>query len=227
MKECYKSSEIARRLNMQHVRLLGTIRRVQSSLDKIEKDESSPFQSMATGFKAVEKQSVYRGQKFTYYAMNRQFLLLLLTRVKSNNSLEIVITLFTDMLSSDIFKGEDSDTLYLMMSALNVGSKQPEKIFKRYIVSNFKRIFRGYTLISEEYKLPDGDRIDLLAEETKTGRDVVIEIKPKPVSAHKQLRSYGYYFENPILINVTPSPVKSKADGIKYVVCKNYKDPQC
>lgn len=96
-----------------------------------------------------------------------------------------------------------------------------ESNYHKTIVNNFNNYFQDYTLIGNEVLTDDGaDRIDILAKCNNTGRDVIIELKVGNRSAHKQLRSYAYEFENPILINLSEEDVKNKRDGITYLTYK-------
>lgn len=104
----------------------------------------------------------------------------------------------------------------------NDRNPRSEAKYHQAIVSNFKDYFQEYTLAGSEVTTDDGaDRIDILAKCDKTGRDVIIELKIGGKSAHKQLRSYAFEFENPILINVSEDDVKNKRDGITYLTYKD------
>lgn len=100
-------------------------------------------------------------------------------------------------------------------------SGKSEFNYHKAIVDNFNDYFQDYTIIGNEVVTDDGaDRIDILAKCNKTGRDVIIELKIGGKSAHKQLRSYAYEFENPILINLSEDDVNNKRDGITYLTYK-------
>lgn len=93
-----------------------------------------------------------------------------------------------------------------------------EKHYHTELAVNFSDYFDGYSFVASEWVTNDGaDRIDILATCDKTDRDVIIELKLGAKSAHKQLRSYAYEFDNPILINISESEVKNKRSGIKYL----------
>lgn len=98
-----------------------------------------------------------------------------------------------------------------------------ERNYHKKLVSNFESAFPEYRYVGSEVRPigEDLDRIDILATCSKTLRDVIIELKIGDKSAHKQLRSYAYGFENPILINITERDVKNKRKGIIY---KTFKD---
>jgi hypothetical protein len=93
-----------------------------------------------------------------------------------------------------------------------------EKKYHSFIVDNFYQIFVDYEFIKNEFALSgeDRDRIDILAKEKSTGRPVIIELKLGDISAHKQLRSYAYHFDNPILINVSERLPRSMREGVIY-----------
>ena len=93
-----------------------------------------------------------------------------------------------------------------------------EREYQKEISDNFNDYFDDYSFVGSEWVTSDGaDRIDILACCKKTDRDVVIELKLGSKSAHKQLRSYAYEFENPILINISEQEVKNKRQGIQYL----------
>lgn len=97
-------------------------------------------------------------------------------------------------------------------------SHKSEAQYHQIIVENFKDYFSRYDFTGNEVVTKDGaDRIDILARCSETGRDVIIELKVGNKSAHKQLRSYAYEFENPILINISEYDVRNKRDGIIYL----------
>ena len=107
---------------------------------------------------------------------------------------------------------------YLLCNGNERKSNRSEKYYHEEIVNNFNDYFDDYDFVGNEVVTSDGaDRIDILAECKKTCRDVIIELKLGCKSAHKQLRSYAYEFENPILINISEQEVKNKRDGITYL----------
>ena len=97
-----------------------------------------------------------------------------------------------------------------------------EANYHNLIVDNFEAYFPNYKLVDSEALTSDGaDRMDILAKCKSTGRDVIIELKVGCKSAHKQLRSYAYDFEDPILINISEDLVKNKRGGIEYLTYKD------
>jgi len=108
--------------------------------------------------------------------------------------------------------------MYLSKYRARQDGRFDEKKYHSFMVANFKKIFPDYEFIRNEFALSgeDRDRIDILARELLTGRPVIIELKVGDRSAHKQLRSYAFHFENPILINVSERLPRSMRDGILY-----------
>lgn len=93
-----------------------------------------------------------------------------------------------------------------------------ESHYHNNIINNFSAYFPNYDFVDNEVVTSDGaDRIDILARCKKTGGDVIIELKVGNKSAHKQLRSYAYDFEKPILINISEDEVRNKREGITYL----------
>ena len=89
--------------------------------------------------------------------------------------------------------------------------ERSESRIKNKIVDNFNKYFKDYTLVKTEYQLPDKRRIDILAKDNISGRDVVIELKSTTgYNTNPQLLHYGSFFKNPILIGVNHSGKKLK-----------------
>ena len=89
--------------------------------------------------------------------------------------------------------------------------ERSETRIKNKIVDNFDKYFPSYTFIKTEYQLPDKRRIDILAKDNISGRDVVIELKSTTgYNTNPQLLHYGSFFKNPILIGVNHSGKKLK-----------------
>ncbi|WP_075810085.1 endonuclease NucS domain-containing protein [Clostridium perfringens] len=82
--------------------------------------------------------------------------------------------------------------------------KQSEEYLQKYIIENFEQIFPNYRFKAREYYLGSKERIDILAEEKSTHRDVIIELKSfyKKRDTNKQLLNYAKFFDDPILISV-------------------------
>lgn len=95
--------------------------------------------------------------------------------------------------------------------------KHTEEYLQDYIIKNFDTIFPDYKFKAKEYYLKSKERIDILAEEKYTHRDVIIELKSfyEKRDTNKQLISYGKNFNNPILIGINHSG--KKLDNIIYM----------
>lgn len=105
---------------------------------------------------------------------------------------------------------------------LHSESSKSEKNYHGKLVDFFDTAFPYLEFIASEVRPHDDDRdrIDILAKCKDTGRDAIIELKLGSKSAHKQLRSYSYGFDNPILINVSEEEVRVKREGIIYTTFK-------
>lgn len=108
--------------------------------------------------------------------------------------------------------------MYLSRRADYRSSRVGEKKYHDFIVKNFNDIFPSFVFVKNEVALSgeDRDRLDILAKEKESGRPVIIELKLGNRSAHKQLRSYAFHFENPILINISESLPNAMREGILY-----------
>jgi hypothetical protein len=78
-----------------------------------------------------------------------------------------------------------------------------ETEMRNLIIKNFYKIFKNFKFVQKEFTVNKIGKIDILAKEIKTNRDVIIEIKVKNKNPNKQLISYGNEFKNPILIGIT------------------------
>lgn len=109
-----------------------------------------------------------------------------------------------------------------MSDANRRGGKISEKKYHGKLIDFFDSAFPYLEFIGSEIRPHDDDRdrIDILAKCKESGRDAIIELKLGNKSAHKQLRSYAYGFEDPILINVSEDDVKTKREGIVYTTFK-------
>lgn len=97
-------------------------------------------------------------------------------------------------------------------------NKAKEKDYQGLLIERFSSAFPYLDFVASEVRPSDDDRdrIDILAKTKDNNRDVIIELKLGKRSAHKQLRSYAYGFNDPILINVSEEDVDNKRDGIIY-----------
>lgn len=96
----------------------------------------------------------------------------------------------------------------------NAGTTESE--YKQKIVNNWSEsTLSDLTFVGAEVVVPDLDRIDILAKDND-GRDVLVELKKGAKDGYRQLRAYGFFYENPRLINVSEEPVKRPKEGIEY-----------
>jgi len=95
-------------------------------------------------------------------------------------------------------------------------SKCSEELYKKALIQNFNMAFPIYDFVKSERVTIDYDRIDILAKCKETNRDVIIELKVGNKSGHKQLRSYAYEFDNPILINISEQLPKRECADVAY-----------
>ena len=124
-----------------------------------------------------------------------------------------------DIISSDVNSVVDLFLAECVMSAAKEKNRITEKDYQNELVLNFGKYFPQYNIKAAEMKISqsDNDRIDIYAKCKTTHRDVIIEIKMGAKSAHKQLRSYAWEFDEPILINLSEKPVKTQREGIVYL----------
>lgn len=100
-------------------------------------------------------------------------------------------------------------------------NKLTEKIIKDYIISNFNKIFPNYTFIGTEIPIKNIGRIDILALDNISKRDVIIEIKKGTENPNKQLLAYSHNFDNYILVGITNMKKELYLDEIKYYTLKD------
>lgn len=216
------SVDLSKKIDIKHAQLSRIIVRLLTDLAKVD-------HCFTDNFKCVSRVGSYRGQDFTVYDMTRGFFLVLCSRIKKTKSLSIILSSVSELFEAESIISERDDgaqlDLYKGLFMLNlelskVGEKaQQESIFKQFIISNFEKLFPYYNFKGSEVGINDGDRVDILAEEKMTKRPVIMELKVSPISAHKQLRSYNFNFNNEaILVNLTPVdvPAKKHVDGIIY-----------
>lgn len=219
------SSVVARKFGQKHGYVAAVIKKLQKDLDAISEDDV--FNFLATEVMIREEKKEYRGREYIGYSMNRIAYMLLISRINCSLAFQNTLANLSSILLLEERVAELDDksresefykSIYLTNLALNaIDRKAPELEIHKKVVLEFGTLFPLYTFIKSEYVLPDGDKVDILAKEKTTGRDVIIELKAVNKSAHKQLRSYAVHFKNPILINVTPGKVKNKVKGIMYV----------
>ena len=124
-----------------------------------------------------------------------------------------------DIIRSDVNNVVDLFLAECVMSAAKEKNRINEKDYQNELTLNFCKYFPQYSIKAAEMKISqsDNDRIDIYAKCKTTHRDVIIEIKMGAKSAHKQLRSYAWEFDEPILINLSEKPVKTQREGIVYL----------
>jgi hypothetical protein len=93
-----------------------------------------------------------------------------------------------------------------------------EKMLESSIIESFSEFedLNHYVFVKKQVNTPNG-RIDILAKCKKTHADVLIEVKKRRASGHRQLFDYARYYDNPILINLSEIECKNKVDGIIYL----------
>lgn len=92
-----------------------------------------------------------------------------------------------------------------------------ETDYVRMIEDGFPDIFPELTLVKREAAF-EGFRLDLLAKEPRSGRDVLFEVKLGAADPTPQLLEYAAFFPQPILIGVTEKrlPERRKHADIFY-----------
>jgi len=212
----YLSTDIAKKTEIKHNSIRNSIENIIANIDKIRGSES-PISFLCDDFFYEKTINEYRNQKYTAYKINKAFLLLLLGRVKGQKAFDLKLTLVAGLIicEEELVKLKPIDKVFLMSNVFNEQGN-PEAEFTRRILDDWDNVFPDYELLEQEVVLPDGDRIDILAK-TKDGTPVIIEVKPYTKSAHKQLRSYAVHYDNPILVNITPSIPKNTVEDVVYV----------
>lgn len=133
------------------------------------------------------------------------------------------LDLYIDVNINSIINLADMIDMQIGLTALSLpNNKISEKEYHKYILDNFNQIFPNYTLQESEFKIEGVGRIDILAKDKNTKREVIIELKTKKQNPSKQLLAYSKDFENPILIGITEKEIniKSRIDGILYFTYK-------
>ena len=105
---------------------------------------------------------------------------------------------------------------------LPCNSKSPrnstEKYYQKIIVESFESIFPDFLYVGNEVPIPPVGRIDILAKDKKTTRDVIIELKVDDKNPAQQLLAYATAYKNPILIGISTrkfSP-KTRNNQVQY-----------
>ena len=91
-----------------------------------------------------------------------------------------------------------------------------ENEYKQNIINNWSESpLSDLVFVDDEVVLPDLDRIDILAKDNDD-RDVIVELKKGAKDGYRQLRAYGFFYNNPRLINVSEELVTRPKKGIEY-----------
>lgn len=211
------SLQVAKTFKKRHAEIVKIIMQLENDL----KDDSWLFKSLFEGVVFIKKQMKYREQKYFVYGMSEKEYWLVITKIKTKEALRDSIVFINRLLltQKEATEGKFYKNIFHLQAALAGAKEGNEKEieFHKEIVLNFDKIFPNYDFVQSEYPLPDGDRIDILAKEKITERDVIMEIKTEGKSAHKQLRSYAYHFNKPILVNITRKKVINKREDIIYI----------
>jgi hypothetical protein len=129
------------------------------------------------------------------------------------------LILYIDVDINSIINLADMIDMQIGLTALSLHNNEiSEKEYHKYILDNFNQIFPDYILQESEFKIEGVGRIDILAKDKNTDREVIIELKTKKQNPTKQLLAYSKDFENPILIGITEKEInmKSRIEGILY-----------
>ncbi len=133
------------------------------------------------------------------------------------------LDLYIDVNINSIINLADMIDMQIGLTTLSLPNNEIcEKEYHKYILNNFNQIFPNYILQESEFKIEGIGRIDILAKDKNTNREVIIELKTKKQNPSKQLLAYSKDFENPILIGITEKEIniKSRIDGILYFTYK-------
>jgi hypothetical protein len=97
-------------------------------------------------------------------------------------------------------------------------NEKSEYNLRKKVIEKFNTLFPNYKLIKQEYTIKNKLRIDILAYDNISKRQVIFELKKGNFNPNKQLSKYAQYFNNPILICISEECVKDKKDNIKYLL---------
>ena len=136
-------------------------------------------------------------------------------------SLEQAVDLFSERFGHkpitfllDYIHEAEATLMYCKTHSVN----HKESKYKAQVINKFDLLFPQYHFIGSEVNVPGIGKIDILAKDKISGRDVIIELKVKGKSPNSQLISYGSAFENPILVGITEEPINKnrRLNGIHY-----------
>lgn len=78
-----------------------------------------------------------------------------------------------------------------------------EKQLQQRIIKSFDSVFPDFVYVADEVPVPNIGRIDILAKDKVSNRDVIIELKVDDKNPTRQLLAYATAYENPILVGVS------------------------
>lgn len=107
-------------------------------------------------------------------------------------------------------------TNYMVQFNSDKNRKTIEKYYRKEIINNFNKFFPKYNFIKQEVSVKNVGKIDILAKDKVSGRDVIIEIKTNKQNPNKQLLAYVTGYINPILVDITNMDKKYYLDNIIY-----------
>ena len=99
-----------------------------------------------------------------------------------------------------------------------------EKELKKSIIKHFEFLFPKYKYIGTEISVNKIGKIDILAKDKKSKRDVIIELKKDKDNPNMQLIAYGSAYNTPILIWITNMDSKNYIEGITYIEVDTIRD---
>lgn len=93
-----------------------------------------------------------------------------------------------------------------------------EKTFQKKIIKSFDSVFPDFAYVGNEVSVSNVGRIDILAKEKVSGRDVIIELKVDDKNPTQQLLAYATAYDDPILVGVSTKKFsfKESDDRIRY-----------
>lgn len=129
------------------------------------------------------------------------------------------LDLYVDINVNSIVNLTDMVDMQKSLTALLLPNNDiSEKEYHKYILEHFNEIFPDYIFQKSEFIVEGVGRIDILAKDKNTNREVIIELKTKKQNPSKQLLAYSKDFTNPILVGITEKEIniKSRIEGILY-----------
>jgi len=220
------SLEVSKRFKKRHVDVCRILKPLIKRLENLP--EGDKLYPIVEYFDTELEEQSYRGQKFEVYLLTKEMAILLSARISTPEAIEYIMTFVVghqalknkieELVTDDDKSMSDIGRSLIMLHRINYSAPMPrERIYVDEIVCNFHYIFPEYKMKGREVLLADEDKIDILAEEISTHRPVIIEAKVADKPVHKQLRSYAYHFDNPILVGIAPVDISKKTDDIIYV----------